>query len=356
MIRRWYPLILISSGIFWITMALVLPLVVYPRVAVLPADPQAKQIAHGTGFNIFLPRSVDEGGIQQLRNVGVTSNVFVSADRTQGSRPANSPNAVWLVATSTVVDGHGLLETTVERVSLDRHTAHPTNCCGDAMMTEKGDIIGTPLTHRGYVFQFPFNVQKHDYPVWDGTIRDTRDAEYVGTTKKRGLTVYRFEQYVENIKTGTQDLPGSVFGSKAATVTADYMYRTHRTYWVEPNSGGIVDYREAMDRRFLFQGKELPVIQGTLTLVPASGGDDTFKLIKFAAVGLPLLRHTIPVIFGPIGVLSIILGVVLHWRRLRKDSEEDEWHEGPWLGDDDEGADEPEPAPASGRRSALWNS
>jgi hypothetical protein len=346
MIRRWYPIILIASGIFWVTMAILLPVVVYPKVAVLPADPQAKQVVHGTGFNVFLPRSYTEGGVQQLKDVAVTSNVYVSEDRTQGERPADSPNAVWLVATSTEVDGHGLLQTTVERVSLDRHTSLPTNCCGDAMMTEQGDTIGEPLTHRGYVFQFPFNVQKHDYPIWDGAIKDTRAAQYIDTEHKRGLKVYRFEQYVENIKTGTQDLPGSVFGDKAATVTADYMYRTHRTYWVEPNSGGIVDYREAMDRRFSYRGKEIPVIQGTLDLVPPSPGNATAKLIRFAAFGLPLLRHTVPVVFGPIGVLSIILGIFLHRRRLRQDEELDQWEGAPWLPDEDDDEDDEDRQPA----------
>jgi hypothetical protein len=39
------------------------------------------------------------------------------------------------VATSTSVDGKGLLQATVEIVSLNRRTAEAVNCCGDATIT-----------------------------------------------------------------------------------------------------------------------------------------------------------------------------------------------------------------------------
>jgi hypothetical protein len=333
--RWWLPTVLVGSGIFFLVLAFLCPLVVYPKLAVLPLDPQAQQIAHGTGFNVFLPRSYTQGGIHIYRDVGVTSNVFVSAaPDPAGPRPSDSPNAVWRVATSTSVDGHGLLQTTVEVISLNRHTSRASNCCGDALITQQGDTVGTPMIHKGYVFMFPFDVQKHAYPVWDANIDNTVNANYVDTEKRRGLKVYKFVQVVPNQKISTYDLPGSLYGLKKPVVTADMMYQTRRTYWISPASGGIVDYQETMNRTFRYDGKTLPVIQGTLNLVK-SDHDATFKLLKTAAFGLPLLHHTLPWTLGPLGVLLVLAGLLLGVRQSRTDGWDD-WDEDDWNEDDEE--------------------
>jgi hypothetical protein len=318
MLRRMAGPALVGAGIFLIVLAVLLPTVVYPRLAVLPLDPRSAQTARGAGFTVFLPRSVEDGGLRLYRNVGVTSKVWVEEDRSSGARPPDSPNVNWRVATTTSVDDVGLLQVTVEGVSLDRHTARATNCCRDYLITEDHDLVGTPIEHKGYVFMFPFDVQKRSYPLWDANIMNTADATYAGEEKRRGLDVYRFEQTVPDQKTGTQELPGEVLGLPDATVVADAMYRTKRTYWIEPNSGAIVDYTESMDRRFVYQGRVLPVIQGTLRLQQGSGDDATFELIKTAAVGLPLVKRTLPTVFVPLGLLCLVAGTLLVVRRSRR--------------------------------------
>ena len=318
MLRRMAGPVLVGTGIFLVVLAVLLPTAVYPRLAVLPLDPRAAQTARGSGFTVFLPRSVEDGGLRLYRDVGVTSKVWVTEDRSQGARPPDSPNVNWRVATSTSVDGVGLLQVTVEGISLDRHTARATNCCRDYLITEHGDLVGEPVRHRGYVFMFPFGVRKRDYPMWDANIKNTVDARYVAEDERRGLRVFRFEQEVPDQKTGTQELPGEVLGLPDPIVVADAMYRTKRTFWIEPNSGAIVDYTESMDRRFVYQGRVLPVIQGTLTLQHGSGSDETFKLIKTAAIGLPLVKRTLPMAFVPLGVLCLLVGVALSLRSRRE--------------------------------------
>ena len=315
MLRRLAGPALVGEGVFLIVLAVLLPTVVSPRLAVLPHDPRSAQTAHGTGFTVFVPRSTAEGGLRLYENVGVTSKVWVTEDRSQGARPPDSPNVNWLVATSTSVDGVGLLQVVVEGVSLDRRTALATNCCRDYVITEAGDTVGEPVRHRGYVFQFPFGVEKRSYPLWDSNVRSTVDARYAGEGRRHGLTAYRFVQEVPDRKTGTQVLPGEMFGLPDPVVVADARYRTTRTFWVEPNSGAIVDYTESMDRRFVYQGRVLPVIQGTLSLQPGPGADEMLKLIRTAAIGLPLVKRTLPLIFTPLGLLLALAGAVLTWRR-----------------------------------------
>jgi len=317
MLRRLAGPALVGEGVFLIVLAVLLPTVVYQRLAVLPLDPRAAQTAHGEGFTVFVPRSTADGGLRLYRNVGVTSKVWVTEERSQGARPADSPNVNWRVATSTSVDGVGLLQVVVEGVSLDRHTALATNCCRDYVITEAGDTVGEPVHHRGYVFQFPFGVEKRSYPLWDSTIEDTVDARYVGTDRRYGMSVYRFVQRVEDRKTGTQELPGEVFRLPDPVVVADARYRTTRTYWVEPNSGAVVDYTESMDRRFVYRGHVLPVIQGTLALEPGPGADDMLRLIRTAAIGLPLVKRTLPLVFAPLGLAMLLAGAYLIRRRVR---------------------------------------
>jgi hypothetical protein len=282
-LRRIRPVLTIGSGVYWIVMAFLLPLVVYPKVAVLPLDPKATQIMHGTGFNVLVPRSADQGGLKVYRNVPVTVQVFVSADDSQ-PRPNDSPNAFWRIATTTSVDG----------------------------------VV--PQPHEVYTATFPFGTQQQDYPLWDASIKGTATAKYTAKEKRRGLNTYRFELYIDEQKIGTQALPGDLFGLKTPSVVADSMFRTHRTYWVEPSSGAIVDYREAMDRRFVFFGTTIPAIQGTVTMIP----DDTtktFRQTKLAAIFLPLLKRKLPLVFALLGLVMIAFGVSRLRRNQRLEEE-----------------------------------
>lgn len=318
MLRRTAGPALVGAGIFLVIPGLLLSTVVYPRLAVLPLDPQAAQTLHGTGFTVFVPRSAEDGGPRLYRDAGVTSEVRMEEDRTFGSRPSDSPNLSWRVTTSTSVDGVGPLADTVEGVSLDRRTALATNCCRDYLVTEPGDASGEPLEHEGYVLVFPFDVRKRSYPLWDRNLRGTADAVYVAEEERHGLRVYRFEQTVPDRKTGTQSLPGQVLGLQDPLVVADARYRTRRTYWVEPNSGAVVDYAETTDRRFVYEGRVLPVFQGTLRLQPGPGADRSFERARAAAVRLALVKRTLPRLFVTLGVLCLALGAVLVVRRRRR--------------------------------------
>jgi hypothetical protein len=308
----------VGTGIFLVVLAVLLPTVVYPRLAVLPFDPRASQTVHGTDFTVFMPRSAADGGLKLYRGVDVTSRVWVTEETGSGPRPADSPNVNWRVATTTSVDGVGLLQVMVEGVSLDRRTARATNCCRDYVITQAGDTVGRPVTHSGYVFMFPFDVQKQAYPLWDVGVEGTVDAYFAGEERRRGLRVYRFVQTVSDRKIGTQELPGRVFRLSDPSVVADARYATRRTFWVEPNSGAVVDFQQTMDRRFTYQGRVLPVFQGTLKLRHGGGDDATLDLVRQAAFGLPLVKRTLPWTLGPLGADLLVGGIVLIVRRSRR--------------------------------------
>lgn len=321
--RRMLGPALIGAGVFLIVLAIALPTMVYPRLATLPLNPDVKKTARGEGFDVILPRNVDDGGTRILRNVGVEATVYVSAAPDGPSE--DSDVATWRVSTSTNIVGHGLLQVTVEGVSLDRRTAEPVNCCGaDYLITEAGDDTGEPMPHRGYVQQFPFGVQKQTYEMWDANIKGTAAATFVREEDRHGFAAYRFQQEVPDQKVGERELPGELFGLKDDSVVSDEMYRTRRTFWVEPNSGAMIDYVESMDRRFRYDGTEIPMIQGTLGLGAPAPGDEMTKLLETAAFGLPLVKWKLPWTLGPFGLVLLAVGIVLT-RRARQDEYDDDW-------------------------------
>src|SRR4029079_200885 len=105
---------------------------------------------------------------------------------------ASDGSVVWKLGTSTVAPGRGLVNARVETVSLDRHTAEPTNCCGDRLVTEQGDTTGKRLYHRGYV-AWPFDVQKQAYDVWDVQLNRPRVTAFIGEEQHDGFRTYRFQ-------------------------------------------------------------------------------------------------------------------------------------------------------------------
>jgi hypothetical protein len=193
---------------------------------------------------------------------------------------------VWLLATRVNVNGK-LLNARIERVSLNPRTTEPTNCCGDSLVTEEGDRTGERLLHTGYL-TFPFDTQKQSYPMWDIQLRRSRLANYEGEETRAGVRTYKFRLVNDFEKTGTQELPGSLFGLKDASVKADAEYADDRTMWVEPASGGTVDLVEHVQQRFSYQGRTVTAMDANLISPPMD--PDLLSQVKTGATVLPWLR------------------------------------------------------------------
>jgi hypothetical protein len=101
------------------------------------------------------------------------------------------------------------------------------------------------------------------------------------------------------------------------------MYTTRRIYWVEPNSGSVVDYSETMDRRFVYQGHVLPIIQGTATMDDSPGRREDHRHRADGGAALPLVHRTLPLVFVPLGLVCLVAGSVLVVRRNRRRDADD---------------------------------
>jgi hypothetical protein len=302
------PHVCLAAGCFALVVAVLLPLFVYPRVAVLPADPQQGQRLVASDATVLVPDATSPTGARTLHDVGVTVDNYIS-----GASTGSSGNSVvWQIATKFNVDGHGLLNARVEQISLNRHTGQPTNCCGDRLVTSEDDTSGQLLTHSGYL-TLPFDVQKQSYKLWDINLQHSKTADYIGEDTVSGINTYKFRAVVPPQKVGTMDLPGGFFGLKVPSVTADSMYADQQTYWIEPNTGDVVRLEDTISQQYTYAGKSITAFAASLkTPDPAA---DRLSRDKQGALLLPVLRSRASWLLVPIGLILLALGVYLLVRR-----------------------------------------
>ncbi len=91
----------------------------------------------------------------------------------------------------------------------------------------------------GYVF--PIGTQKQTYDVFDTNLNRPMPFRYEGTGTIDGIGVYRFVEHVAPTQAGTQKMPGSLVGLKQSLVTLPEYYTATNTYWVDPETGGVLD-------------------------------------------------------------------------------------------------------------------
>lgn len=325
--RRTIGLVLIALGVALIGLAIALPTYVYPRVAKAPADPDQNIVAEGTGVTLFLPRGLDAGGPRILENQHVTVTRRVDGEVRPGARKLRDGENFYRLAFSADVEGQGLLNAYVEGASFDGKTGEATNCC-DYLRTDPEDEVGQPIAHEGLIFKFPFDTRRKDYPFWDVNVKRAATARFDGTERLKGLLTYRFVQPIPDEVIGTQDLPGSLLNLPDSVVTADRVYATTRTLWIEPNTGAIIKGSEQVNQRFVAQGKQIPVIQGTLTY-----NDETVAALvdkyKGSALELRVVTKIAPIVFWILGPILVLVGVTLIalGRRERQPHDNEDYYE-----------------------------
>lgn len=310
--RRWIATGAIVAGTFVLVIAALLPLYVYPRMAVLPEDPQNGTMLIASGATILAPSASAPLGASVLTNANVTIETFVSG--VPGGPGRNS--VVWQIATQTFVAGHGLVNAQAERISFDRRTAQPTNCCGDRLLTSASDTEGRALAHRGYV-TWPFNIQQHSYQLWDLNIENTKTAEFTGVETRNGIRTYRFQSVVPRRAVGTMDLPGAFFGkSDVPSVPATTQYADVSTYWVEPATGAVISVRDEITREFTYAGRTVTAFAGTLNSADYSAAQ--LSQLRRGAMFLPLVRGQATVELVGLGVGLLVFGLWLGSARPRR--------------------------------------
>jgi hypothetical protein len=286
--------VLVFLGLFLLFFALVERVYAYPRLKKAPLDQYSQPVATGTGS--YFNRSPDK--LREITGAQLKNVRTVRGDVKAGSDEV----AVWDSFNSTVdTADQGVITATQERIALDRVTAQSVQCCGE-----------NPR-HQGLTLKFPFDTRKTTYQFWDAPAQRALPAAFTRTERINGVSVYRFEQHIDQLDIGDQDIPGTLAGQPdTPSVQTDVIYSNVKTLWVEPATGLIVKAQQDVTQVLRTPGGEnvLTLIDAVLTYDEATvdaNADDAAKGVN----QLRILGTILPVAALALGLIALAAGLVL---------------------------------------------
>lgn len=194
-----------------------------------------------------------------------------------------------------------------QRSAFNRRTGVLVSCCGASIGGN------TKIQQAGQGFVFPFGTQHKTYQLFDTTLLQTVPVQFAGTSSVDGLAVDKFTEQVQGRRFGQQTLPGSLVGEPAqATVTLPESLTAANTYWVDPDTGSVVDM--TLDQTVALQGttpsQRLVLLGGTFTETPASV-QAAVTAARQQHPKIQLIQITIPIIGILLGLLGLAAGIGL---------------------------------------------
>jgi Porin PorA len=297
-------LILAGLGAFLILVAVLLPTWVVGQVVKFPLNEYETATLEASNASYFSASSLSE-------KTGVTmeATYTIKGNASKG----NSSTAVWNEY-SYVYDltNHQPVQQMTRTFAFDRRTGQLVDCCGASV---NGDTSVRQTGLVGYVF--PIGTQKQTYEVFDPTLKKPMPFVYSGTTTVHGVQTYEFVENVPPTQIGTLSVPGSFVGSTAATVSAPEFDQLHLIYYVDPGTGGLLNVNEHQTtslRNPVTGATALVFFDADLIATPAS----VSQIVALDSSGrneLTLLETTLPLVFGIVGGVALLVGIFLARKR-----------------------------------------
>ncbi|GAB3859244.1 DUF3068 domain-containing protein [Nocardioides maradonensis] len=303
--RRSIGTALVGLGVFLVVAAGLTRFYAYPTLATVPThyDEVTSLESHGaqvfnTDPDVLAPQTTDLR-IEARTVADDTGTVKLP----KGVSVWNNNTTVWRA------DG-SVFQQSQERVPFDSVSGAGVACgtCGSWIQSTKGPEDTVVFT--GQTYKFPFDTQKHDYQNWDDTLRAATTATYAGETSVKGLKVYTFVQTIAPRVIAHEQVPGSVFGSKAPSVDAAMTYGMVRTLSIEPATGTPVQRVEVRTQELEYAGRTVPAFDGTVQYTDAQVQKEVDTL-SGKALWLAGARTWIPLVGLLLGLLLLGLGLVL---------------------------------------------
>ncbi len=308
--RRVTGLILVVLGIILIAAAIVLPTYVSGQIVKFPLNESTTATLAGTGVSYF-----SQTKLTPKTGVSVRATYTIKGDAAAGT----SSTAVWNQTASVQDVTNNLpVSTQTRRFAFDRHTAVLVNCCG-------ANVNGNRAVHQtgivGYVF--PMGTQKQTYQVFDTTLNRAVPFTYSGTADIHGIQTYIFTENVSPTKVTSVTVPGAFFHLQAKTVTLPELYQIHLVYWVDPQTGALLNVNE--NEKVTLQnpatgGTVAVLFDGDLVATPATV-TEVVNLDSSGRTELSLLNTIIPTPAGIAGAVALIAGLVLLVRKPRQNTD-----------------------------------
>jgi Porin PorA len=300
-------LVLAGLGAFLILVAILLPTWVSGEVIKFPLNEYETATLAASDASYFSAAALSE-----KTGVSMEATYTIKGDASKGS----SSTAVWNEY-SYVYDqtNHQPVQEVTRTFAFDRRTGQLVNCCGASV---NGDASVRQTGLVGYVF--PIGTRKQTYQVFDTTLKKTMPFVYSGTTAVRGIQAYEFVENVTPTQVASLTVPGSFVGSAAASVTLPEFDQEHLVYYVDPETGALINVKEQQSttlRTSAAAAPSLVLFDADLIATPASV-DQIVALDSSGRSELTLLETTLPLVLGIVGVVALLAGIFLS-RRPRGD-------------------------------------
>jgi hypothetical protein len=306
--RRVVGLVLAGLGTCLIVFAVLMPAYVSSRVLKFPLNEYETATLTASNVSYFSPTKLTE-----LTGVNMEATYTLKGNGAVGS----SSTAVWNEFTYVYDETNKLpFQTLTRTFAFNRRNAQLVDCCGANV---NGDSSIRQTGYAGYVL--PIGTQKQTYDVFDANLNKPMPFVYAGTGTVNGIQTYKFVENVAATKNGSQTLPGSLVGQSQATVTLPQYYQMHLTYWIDPDTGALLNVTEDEKltledstgaQALLLLDANLAATQPSINRVVAQDNSGRSKR--------SLVSTTLPLVTGIVGVILLIMGIILA-RLPREDAE-----------------------------------
>lgn len=297
-------LVPIGLGAFLLVAGGLLRFYVAPRMIQAPTDVYQVTKMRADNATYFNP-----GTLSLRTGATITATTTVRGD----PRASHGRVAVWDAFTATQdVPHHTPLSYMQSRVAFDRRTGDLRRCCGAAVDGDKG----APMSGIGMFW--PVTIAKRTYMVFDFATKRAWPASYDGEDVVDGVRAYRFVQHIPDttLPVHTPDMPGSMLGRSktSAAVPVDRHYQGDSTYWVNPDTGAVVDVRQRSVTTLVAKHGPggLVVADLDLRMTPRSRAA-TLATVRTGQRSLWTLTSALPAGSGAAGLALLIPGIL--WRR-----------------------------------------
>lgn len=256
----------------------------------------------------------------------------------------------------------GLVDATMDRVTLDRKTSDPSPDPVSSLQLVSGgkgdDSAPAGFVRQGLQYKFPFDAEKGSYPYFDANTFTVNPISYVGDSTVGGIDVYQYtqqlgpidmyksirEHYAANSSgydktvqdvlasyrrqdstAGEWNLPGD----PARKVDMHRYYTNTRTLFVDPKTGQIVKGQEDILQYFAESQQDADGFWNDKTAVENERQDPHRTAIRFAAGWnadtvaetaaytqdgidkLTLGGRLLPAALGVLGVVALAAGIIV---------------------------------------------
>jgi hypothetical protein len=309
--RRFIPPVLVGLGVFILVASALIKFYAYPKLAVAPVDQDSVTRLSATDAIVF---DTDPNFLREVSadlSVASTTRADVKASE-KATDDLGAPTRVW-IGTQTITDDKGIIRSqSADSTVFDANTAENVDWGDGYSFVEDEADVRTDVARKGLAYKFPFATEQKTYEWWDDTILATVGMKFVKESEIEGMTVYEFSGEIPKTIVGSREVPASVLGEPGTdNVAADSTYANTRTFWIEPETGVIIDRREQQRSTLELDGEERVITtEADLSYTDAqvSANVDEYKS---KASSLGLVNGILPIAGALLGLLLLAGGLLL---------------------------------------------